>query len=108
MHAPAPRKPCLTLFNPTSILVIREQASLFTLFNLFLYDEVVNMGEGQIKSKGPKIAPGGHCFTSEFDSHHYYWSCRDKKKGDVCVTSKEEDCYICIQFSYEQNKKNEL
>ena len=78
---------------------------MFTLFNLFLYDEVVNMGEGQIKSKGPKIAPGCHCFTSEFDSHHYYWSCRDKKKGDVCVTSKEEDCYICIQFSYEQNKK---
>ena len=30
---------------------------------------------------------------------------RDKKKGDyVCVTSKEEDCYICLQFSSDQKK----
>ena len=64
------------------------------------------MAESQIKSKGQKIASGYRHFTSEWDSHHYCWSCRDKKKGDdVCVTSKEEDCYICLQFSSEQRKK---
>ena len=64
------------------------------------------MVESQIKSNGQKIASGCRHFTSEWDSHHYWWLCRDKKKGgDVCVTLKEEDCYIYLQFSSEQRKK---
>ena len=58
------------------------------------------IGEGLIKSKGQRIAPGCRHSTSEWDLHHCCWSCRDKKNGDdVGVTSKEEDCYISIQFS---------
>ena len=64
------------------------------------------MAESQIKTKGQRIASGCRHFTAEWDSHHFCWACRDKKKGDdVCVTSKEEDCYICLQFSSEQKKK---
>ena len=64
------------------------------------------MAESQIKSKGQKIATGCRHFTADWGSHHYCWSCRDKKKrDDVCVTSKEEDCYICLQFSSDQKKK---
>ena len=34
------------------------------------------------------------------------FSVRDKGKGqDVCVTSKEEDCFNCLQFTSEQKKK---
>ena len=64
------------------------------------------MAESQIRSKGQKIASECRHFTSEWDSHHFCWSCRDKKKGDdVCVTSKKEDYYICLQFSSDQKKK---
>ena len=64
------------------------------------------MPESQIKFKGQKIASRCRHFTSEWDSHHNCWLCRDTKKGDdVCVTSKEEDCYICLQFSPEDQKK---
>ena len=63
------------------------------------------MAESQIKSKGQKIASGCRHFTAEWDSHHFSWACRDKKGDDVCVTSKEEDCYICLQFSSDQKKK---
>ena len=77
---------------------------MFTL--LYLFGNFEEMAESQIKSKGQKIAVGCRHFTSDWDSHHYCWSCRDKKEGDdVCVTSKEEDCYICLQFSSEQRKK---
>ena len=32
--------------------------------------------------------------------------CREKGRGsDVCVKSKEEDCFICLQFSEEQKRK---
>ena len=80
---------------------------MFTLLDSFGTMKLI-MAEGQIKSKGQRIAPGCHHFTSKWDSHHYCWSCRDKKKGyDVCVTSKEEDCYVCIRFSSEQKKKLE-
>ena len=42
----------------------------------------------------------------DWDSHHYCISCRDKGKGDdVCVVEKQEDCYICLQFTPEQLKK---
>ena len=64
------------------------------------------MAESQIKSKGQKIASGYRHLTSEWDSHRFCWSCRDKKKGDdVCVTLKEDVCYICLQFSSDQKKK---
>ena len=62
--------------------------------------------KAKLSPKGQKIASGCRHFTSESDSHHFCWSCRDKRKGDdVCVTSKEEDCYICLQFSSDQKKK---
>ena len=77
---------------------------MFTL--LYSLGNFEEMAESQIKSKGQKIAAGCRHFTAEWDSHHYCWACRDKKKGDdVCVTSKEEDCYICLQFSSDQKKK---
>ena len=43
---------------------------------------------------------------ADWDSDHYCPSCRDKGKGDdVCVVEKQEDCYICFQFTPEQLKK---
>ena len=43
---------------------------------------------------------------ADWDSHHYCPSCRDKGKGDdVCVVEKQEDCYICLQFTPDQVKK---
>ena len=63
------------------------------------------MAEIQVK-KGNKQAPGCRHFMSDWDSHNYCPSCRDKGKGDdVCVKEKPEDCYICLQFSSEQLKK---
>ena len=80
----------------TSILVIREQTS-FVYIAEFVWENRRKMAESQMKSKGQKIASGCRHFTSEWDSHHFCRSCRDKKKGDdVCVTSNEEDCYICL------------
>ena len=39
-------------------------------------------------------------------SSHFCISCREKNKGDdVCVTSKEEDCFVCLQFTSELRKK---
>ena len=36
----------------------------------------------------------------------FCYPCRDKGKGqDVCVTSKEEDCFNCLPFSSEQKRK---
>ena len=63
------------------------------------------MAEIQVK-KGNKQAPGCRHFMSDWDSHNYCPSCRDKGKGDdVCVKEKPEDCYIYLQFSSEQLKK---
>ena len=45
-------------------------------------------------------------FYGGLGSHHFCPSCRDKGKGDdVCVIEKQEDCYICLQFTPEQVKK---
>ena len=33
----------------------------------------LKMADGQIKFKGQKMAPGCRHFTSEWDSHHYYY-----------------------------------
>ena len=64
------------------------------------------MAEGQIKSKGQKLAVCCHHTAYEWDHHHFCVSCREKNKGDdVCVTSKEEDCFVCLQFTAEQRKK---
>ena len=64
------------------------------------------MAEGQIKSKGQKLAVGCHHTAYEWDHHCFCVSCREKNKGDdVCVTSKEEDCFVCLQFTAEQRKK---
>ena len=99
-HAPSSETP----LSLTSILVVREQTS-FVYFAVFVW-KFEEMAESQIKTKGQRIASGCRHFTAEWDSHHFCWACRDKKKGDdVCVTSKEEDCYICLQFSSEQKKK---
>ena len=83
-----------------------RQGANLVYIAVFVWKNRKKMAESQIKSKGQKIASGCHHFTSEWDSHHFCWSCRDKKKGDdVWVTSKEKDCYICLQFSYDQKKK---
>ena len=56
--------------------------------------------------KPNKQAPGFRHFVSDWDSHNYCSSCRDKGKGDdICVKEKPEDCYICLQFSSDQLKK---
>ena len=62
------------------------------------------MAESQLKST--KRASGcGHPLY-DWDSHLFCYPCRDKGKGqDVCVTSKEEDCFNCLQFTSEQKKK---
>ena len=100
-HVPPPVEPCKASLQFWSS---GSKLHLFTL--LYSFGNFEEMAESQIKSKGQKIAAGCRHFTSDWDSHHYCWTCRDKKKGDdVCVTSKEEDCYICLQFSSEQRKK---
>ena len=64
------------------------------------------MAEGQIKSKGQKLAAGCRHTSFEWDHHRFCLSCREKNKGDdVCVTSKEEDCFVCLQFTADQKKK---
>ena len=62
------------------------------------------MAESQLKSS--KRASGcGHPIYY-WDTHLFCYPCRDKGKGqDVCVTSKEEDCFNCLQFSSEQKRK---
>ena len=62
------------------------------------------MAESQLKST--KRASGcGHPLY-DWDTHLFCYPCRDKGKGqDVCVTSKEEDCFNCLQFTSEQKKK---
>ena len=65
------------------------------------------MAEGQIKSKGQKLAAGCRHTSFEWDHHRFCLSCREKNKGDdVCVTSKEEDCFVCLQFTADQQKKH--
>ena len=62
------------------------------------------MAESRLKSS--KRASGcGHPIY-DWDTHLFCYPCRDKGKGqDVCVTSKEEDCFNCLQFTSEQKKK---
>ena len=63
------------------------------------------MAKVQVK-KGQRQASGCCHFMVDWDSHHYCPSCRDKGEGDdVCVVKKQEDCYICLQFTPEQLKK---
>ena len=62
-------------------------------------------GPLQVK-KGQKQASGCRHFMANWHLHHYCPSCRDKGKGDdVCVTEKQENCYICLQFTPDQVKK---
>ena len=64
------------------------------------------MAEGQIKSKGQKLAARCRHTSFEWDHHRFCLYCREKNKGDdVCVTSKEEDCFVCLQFTADQKKK---
>ena len=85
-HAPPPKNSVNTHFN------FGRQGANFVCFHC--------------RTRLEKSKAGCRHFTSEWDSHHFCWSCRDKKKGDyVCVTSKEEDCYKCLQFSSDQKKK---
>ena len=64
------------------------------------------MAEGQIKNKGQKLAVGCRHTVFEWEHHRFCVSCREKNKDDdVCVTSKEEDCFVCLQFMAEQRKK---
>ena len=99
---------CASIGKPRlASLQFWSSGSKHRLFTLqYSFGDFEEMAESQIKSKGQKIATGCRHFTAEWDSHHYCWACRDKKKGDdVCVTSKKEDCYICLQFSSDQKKK---
>ena len=62
------------------------------------------MAESQLKSS--KCAPGCGPPIYDWDTHLFCYPCRDKGKGqDVCVTSKEEDCFNCLQFTSEQKNK---
>ena len=63
-----------------------------------------SMAESQLKST--RRAPGcGHPIY-DWDTHNHCFPCHEKGKGqDVCVTSKEEDCFNCLQFTTEQRKK---
>ena len=63
------------------------------------------MAEGQINIKGQKLAVGCRHTAFEWDHHRFCISYREKNKGDdVCVTSKEEDCFVCL-LTAEQRKK---
>ena len=85
----------------TFILVVEEQTSWIQFYILIIF----KMAEVQVK-KGQKQASGCRHFMADWDSHHYFHSCRDNGKGDdVCVVKKQEDCYICLQFTPEQEKK---
>ena len=63
-----------------------------------------SMAESQLKST--RLAPGcGHPIY-DWDTHNLCFPCCEKGKGqDVCVTSKEEDCFNCLQFTSEQKRK---
>ena len=62
------------------------------------------MAEFQLKSS--KRAPGcGHPMF-DWDTQHFCYPCREKGKlQDVCITSKEEDCFNCLQFTSDQKRK---
>ena len=65
------------------------------------------MADAQVKnSKELKRAPGcGHPLF-DWDCHQFCFPCREKGRGsEVCVKSKEEDCFMCLQFSEEQKRK---
>ena len=63
-----------------------------------------DLAESQLKSS--KCASGcGHPIY-DWDTHLFCYPCRDKGKGqDVCVTSKEEGCFNCLQFTSDQKRK---
>ena len=62
------------------------------------------MAESQLKSS--KRALGCGHPTYDWDTHLFCYPCRDKGKGqDVCVTSNEEDCFNCLQFTSDQKRK---
>ena len=64
------------------------------------------MAEGQIKNKGQKLAVVSRHTAFEWDHHCFCVSFKEKNKGDdFCVISKEEDCFVCLQFTAEQRKK---
>ena len=65
------------------------------------------MADAQVKtSRELKRAPGcGHPLF-DWDCHQFCFPCREKGRGyDVCVKSKQEDCFICLQFSEDQKRK---
>ena len=84
--------------------VERSSFNFWSSWRLHVFSLKFIMAESQLKST--KRASGcGHPLY-DWDSHLYCYPCRDKGKGqDVCVTSKEEDCFNCLQFTSEQKKK---
>ena len=65
------------------------------------------MADAQVKNlRELKRAPGcGHPLF-DWDCHQFCFPCREKGCGnDVCVKSKEEGCFICLQFSEDQKRK---
>ena len=59
------------------------------------------------RSKTPKILNVHQDVDTPFSTGIVSsFPCREKGRGsDVCVKSKEEDCFICLQFSEEQKRK---
>ena len=98
MHAPIPGKPqfASVQFWSSGSKYCKQ---FFRLANL-------TMAKGQIKSKGQRLASGCRYTAFEWDHHQCCLSCREKNKGDdICVTSNEKDCFICLQFIQVQKKK---
>ena len=70
----------------------RSSFNFWSSWRLCVFLWKVIMAESQLKST--KRASGcGHPLYN-WDTHLFCYPCRDKGKGqDVCVTSKEEDCF---------------
>ena len=92
---------------------VDESDCLETLHYIFgrtgssIVSSSIIMADSQVKnSKELKRAPGcGHPLF-DWDCHQFCFPCREKGRGnDVCVKNKEEDCFICLQFSEDQKRK---
>ena len=84
--------------------VERSSFNFWSSWRLRVFSLKYILAESQLKSTKHTSGCGHPLYDS--DSHLFCYPCRDKGKGqDVCVTSKEEDCFNCLQFTSEQKKK---
>ena len=104
VHASAPEEPCLASLQ---FWLSGSKHRLFTLLNLFLYDKVLIWLKGKLSTSDRKLLQVVAILLQNGIHIIIAGLVVTRKKDDICVTSKEEYCYICIQFSSEQNKKIE-